>query len=307
MANPTPLTGGTNVLVTEQYNLGTAGWSESWIINVNDETTPLEAARALHEPMLVERQKVRPTQSVLVQVRYSRIDVNGDAIISTGGAGGTGQGNKIGTPGNPNTGWTMRMQDVSGQVRDIHLFRGWLQLSIDYETGHIGRTVDRTAEQFMQRVANLIRGLNTDDSIGGRYVMRSFARPGSLGAVVGDAFTFSLDDNGRVKFRALATPVLGISIGDTVKLHVQRKRCVRGLSGEYRVINKLPASELVDEYTIDKKFCCAADDLAGITGKVMKKVVAYYRIGRATLGKLLSRKTGRPFGYSPGRRPSKCC
>lgn len=307
MANPVPITTGTNVYVTEQYNLGTAGWSENWIINVNDDVTPLEAARGIHQQLLIERNKVRPAGSVLVQVRYSRIDANGDAIISTGGAGGTGAGQKAGTVANPRTGWTLRMQDVSGQVRDIHLFRGWLQLSVDYEAGHIGRVIDGHALTFLQKASNIIQGLNVDDGLGGRYVMRSFLRPGPGGPTLADVFTFDLDANGRVKFRTLSTPPLGINAGDTIKLHVQRKRCVRGLSGEYRVISRLPVTESSDEYIIDKKFCCSAADLAGITGKMIKKEVAYYRVGRATPGKLLDRKTGRPFGVIPGRRSSRCC
>jgi len=303
MPTPNPRITGTNVLITEKYNYGRQGWTENYVMNVDDTVKPLRAALDLHTQLLTERKKVLPTAVNLVEVRASELGVGNDGLPAAGGAGGSGPGLKAGTPADPDIGWSVRFSDFSNQVRDIQLWRCWISGDVVYPDAKIIGDISPAAKAFCQKAINIMtKVVTTDTGSNGRYVIRSFARPGVLGVVLMNAFSFTLTAERRIKFRVVNAAGADIEAGDLVKLHVVRKQCTRGLSGEARVIANVSGGEDIWDITLDKRFNCSADDLVGVTGKAIKKIVAYYDIVAGVITNLAKRHTGRPFGSTPGRR-----
>ncbi|RPJ87009.1 MAG: hypothetical protein EHM18_03295 [Acidobacteria bacterium] len=308
MAPPVPRTTGTNVLISEFRNLGVQGWTENYIINVGDTENPLERALLLHQPLLASRQLVSSVSVALKWVRASEINVGNDSLLVSGAEIATPLGNRAGDPADPDIGWMVRFQDISGQIRDMHMWRGWAALDVPYLLGVIQGAVPNAAKTFLQRAINVMtKPLVPDGGAAGRYVIKSFARPGTLEVTLLDAIAFGFTATGEIKFRIFNPGGLTLPVGSIIKLHVVRKRCFKGLSGEAKVIAIDTTSEAYTEITIDKKLCCPPAALTGLVGKVIKKVVAYYDIARGQITSMRKRKAGRPFGSIPGRRRGRCC
>lgn len=308
MPVPEPIITGTNVLITEKRNLGYQGWSENYIMNVGDTAQPLERALELHKTLLNARQAVSPSAVQLLSVTASEVVVGNDSIAKSGGEMFTGPGKKAGVPADPDIGWMVRFQDVSGQVRDMHMWKGWIGTDVPYNDAVITGTVPNTVRTFLQQAINLMRQQVTADAgANGRYVIKSFARPGVMGVVLMNAFSFTLTADRKVKFRVVNAGGADVDPGDVMKVHVRRKRCVRGLSGEAVVIAVENVADDIYDITLDKTFCCSASDLVGITGQAILKKVAFYAINSGTINRMRKRKCGRPFGSIPGRRSARCC
>lgn len=309
MAFGDPISGGTNVQATIFYGLAKSGWTETYFMNVNGSSNVLVSAENSMARIIQLRNPVLPGDIVAESLRLSLVDRRGDSNLLFPPADGLGVGGAVTQSASPQLGWNAVVENEDFWVSDTRIYRGWVPAMIPYSgSGVIGIDPPVPVKTWALAMANILQ--NPYTSLGGtvRYCLRSFMRPGF--SVVYPEFemgALTLNTDGRLVVTALTAAIGGAVPGDILMVHADRKRCVKGASGRFKIISMVAAG-VNTEFTLDTKPCCAsADLLLGVKGRAQVFREAFYPIRWFAIGRQGSRKTGRAFFVTPGRQSARCC
>lgn len=309
MAFGDPITGGEMVQATIMYGLGKAGWSETYFMNINGSSNTLASAENSMARIILLRKPVLPGDVVAESLRLSLVTKRGDSNLLFPPDANLGVGAAVLQSAHPNLGWNCVVENEDFWVGDTRIYKGWIPAMIPYNgVGVIGVEPPIPVKAWSLAMYEILR--NPYSSLGGtvRYCLKSHIRPGfSVVYPQMDVVSFSLDVSGRLVVTVLTAGIGGMVIRDILMVHAERKRCVKGVSGRWKILD-MTAAGVNTQITLANRPCCASADLLdGMTGTAQVYKEAYYPVRWFTLGRQGTRKTGRAFFVPAGRQSAKCC
>lgn len=307
MADPNPVSGGTVVKATIIFNAGRNGWSENYHMHNPATGATLISAGTAMQFLIRARRLALFGDWTQEGARVQRVDIKRDGLPFAAPEIGLGQGKLGGTRIPFWNAWYFNVQDISNQVNDSRPYRGWNQECIaNWDGASInGGAVPAPVTAFWQSMKNvLINPARGADGGQWTFCLRSYSRSDGdvpeLPIVLVD-----VDDKNRLKF-ILQGEHASFKAGGTLIASVNRKRCVKGVSGRHLVRSVAVAGGLTTVQTASKN-CCVGADLSDLTGKGRMFKAAYYPIKDFTPVRVSKHDTGRAFFVTRGRAAPKCC
>jgi hypothetical protein len=330
---PTPVLGGTFGKVVLFFNGPGFGFSESYFLNISNATRDffvdaLEAGSAL----VSQRKSPVPNTIICAGMRVEMLGfgISRSQLVfqPNWNLGPSARNTPIGPPW---VGWLFSERDLSGAIHGQRIFRGWASTDvIGYENKGPSLPLGLPKKvQSLQQQMNAVLGRSGTGSAGGQYTWvipgynRVEAGPGPPASSPKLAiFSVTLNAQNRLVF-TVTPPDVNIGTNGRILVHVNRSRCVRGISGTHKVISA-PIAAGVQTITTASRFCCPGVDLSTVTGEVRNVVPVYYQYGLNTgtvpgstttslnpsplmAKRTVERKVGKEFFGTRGRVSSRCC
>lgn len=310
MGYPVPLTNGTPYRVVRKKNLPDGGCSDTFTLWVSGEDQAAQEKNLKTAIAKVNLAMKTAESSEVVSIQ------NRASIIGQPRSGksyyfddGVNLGNGLAsTPASlTNVSYDIKVQSATGGSVGNMKFRGLPQSVTQVAAGGADQTAvppSVTALCAALKAAVVTQPQNnTLGAIAAMRVVDSNPATNPLRAVR----VFGLNSDGYLTV-AVTTPVIGLTRGDfaTISLDAEKKACLTGISGTYRVID---VSTTVDPtvYTLNKKVCCPTDLLLQATGSIRKVVYIYTAVGGYAPFSVGTRDTGKGGFSRAGRRKGRCC
>lgn len=308
MALGDPISGGVNVHATLFFGLGKQGWTENYFINVSGGTDPLIAAENSARRIVQKRKLILPADISMEALRLSKVTTRGDSNLIFPPAIDLGGGNNLIQSANPALGWLLHVENDDFQVHDSRIHRGWIPADVPYTGSQvIGQPAPPVVVAWATNMSAILTAPYVTAGATTRFCIRSFNRPSFLFPAA-KLKQFAVSGSGRIQFVVIDSAAASTwSIGDTIKITVPRKRCVKGINGRARITDIVSGTGTTLVVTVDRKLCCGDTELAGITGEAYKVEQAFYPINYCNLGRQAKRDVGRAFFATRGRQAARCC
>lgn len=298
------------VKATIIYGNGKVGWSETYHIACTGTLNPLTAASNTMGRVIRLRNPVLPLDTVAEAMRCSYVTKNGKSSLEEVPDFGLGAGTAAIESANPKLGWGVIVSNDDQWVEDTRVYRSWPPALIPY-SGGAGALANPPVlvKTWAQAMENLLKNPYSTNGGTTRFCLRSFVKPGT--DVNYPQFPVNVVDlsvDGRILITAKSADVgPNLKKGKTLMLHVNRKKCVKGFSGRWKIVSAIVnAPDVV--ILLDQKPCCArTSDLEGLEGVAQVYKTAFYAVQFFTLGRQITKKTGRAFFVSAGKQSGKCC
>jgi hypothetical protein len=330
---PVPVVGGTFGKIVLFFNGPGFGFTESYYLNISNATRDFFAdALAAGSTLVINRRNPVPSSIAIMGMRVEMLGFgkhrSRPVFAPNFNLGPSGFNVPIGPPW---VGWLYSETDLSGGINGQRIFRGWSADDvIGYETKGPKLVLGLPKKvQSLQAAMNTVLGKSGTGPMGGQYTWvipgynRVEAGPGPpASSPLLDIFSVTLNAQNRLVFTV--TPVdTGITTNSRILASASRSKCIRGISGNHKVVSA-PIAAGVQTITTASRFCCPGVDLTTVTGKVRNVVPVYYQYGLTTgavpgstavslapsplmAKRTVERKVGKEFFGTRGRVSSRCC
>lgn len=316
MADPTPIYGSV-WKVTSFINWSpNQGWTENYYVIPDPNTTDqFGVVTGAMDIWYTQRVNALSGVAGIVATRYMKVGEynsstgftrgvkNRGRLVPAGETGGGYQGNAIGVVTQVSVGWLFAHYDYGQEIRSDRIWGGWVKDDLTF--------LAPGATTFPARVIALKSDINTiwPDPIAvpgvgsASLVLHALDRRTTVAPKVA-VTAVSLSAEGNLTF-TLASLLPGLAVNKRVHFEVQRKKCVKGVSGNHRVLRFTTTSPFT--ITVAKKYCCCVEDLADLAGTAQLNVEGFFRYDDASVMRVAAHDRGRPFFGTAGRRNSMCC
>jgi hypothetical protein len=329
MPAPAPLTGSI-LKVTQIFGGGKWGWSESYYLSVlpNDNTVDLSDGFGFVNELNPLRRTILAKDYNLEATRIEIVfGINkGQSELFEAPSLGAGAGlyntgaSAVDAPAPVWLAYWGRDHDISADIGANRNFRGLpVGLTAGWTNAQVGIIGGLPIEvaAFEARMSLLlgtqrlsVLGHSVTPCIGGfdRVVAKA-----SYAVLPPNPLTASASGQLIVK----QSPIGTLGVRGLLKLHIDRMKCVKGVSGTFRVIDiDAVHSPPYVYYTLAKQVCCDVTNLVGATGWTEQVLPAWYAYPpfnpnssnkAMNIYKLAKKDTGRPFFGTVGHAKSRCC
>lgn len=298
-----PALNGTPFKVIILFNAGSHGWSDTYYA-VTSAADPWAAVISESKILASKRRALSVTSTEIAGIRITRLDdsfgrtfVFGNDIPAGPPATGTAE--------LPEKAWLVKMTDTSNTYSRHSWIKG---MPVTWNTY---TPTAQAAPLPFGAMLPPFTAYRTELESGGittsvTWAIRALAKevpPRQIGTLLGVGTT-----TGGSYFTVTAKG-LTVVVGDYI--YIQRaKGCgTAGVNGKALVTNiEATADPTINIYSTDRPVRCPGVVLykAG-TGKIFKSVFAYYGIGRVDLERIATKRSGRAFFGTRGRRSSTKC
>lgn len=303
ISNPNPYT------MTAFFHAGVQGWSESYTFNFEGVGDINAALVAIGSDYKIYRRAFLNSAWSLQGVRWSSDLIRADAAYPLFGAN-VGPGEALGTPDDPDKGCIGVFAAGGGTVTSSITYRGWSLNALPTPNGQLqgGGTASETLNNFFSA-----------SKWGKRWKVSGYTASGQPTAYPAIAtydrrisnspffqiIGWSVSSAGLLQV-TIDGVVIDFAPGDRILLANRRSECVRGISGEYSVIEVSPQSGGT-QLTLNRRPPCNVGALAGVVGTIRKYIPVWVYVDDRFNSRLSTRKTGRNFFARRGRAKNRRC
>lgn len=307
----TPLTGGIPYKVSVKINAGPSGFTENyWVYITEDATAPHDLAAAWTANLLGDRKQIMSSNAEIIGFTVSNADTERDGVPYSGDKFNCGPGDVPGKMAHVDTGWLLNVTGLKGDPHTQRIYRAVPNIMLPGDTANPNalsvypNAVTRFAKQLQTRLSTTYSNATVSQLGTLTPAVRTFAKTGLAGR---RDLAQSVTENGSGYIVLTMGPdAQNLFVGDKIHLYAKRHKCIRGLSGDATIMQKVE-NDTTKAYTTDKRICCGNTLLAQVQVRVQRREAAYIAVAKVSINKLSDRDTGKAINGSRGRRSRKCC